>query len=157
MLATIKTGAPLSEELFHKMIGSKNFGNAHHYVRQIGLGTIDMFLHCHYHPSMDIFSEYQKILEEIYQKPSDGFSDKMLTSFSHIFAGGYAAGYYSYLWARIFSADAFALFEEQGVDDLVKRKEMGMRFRNTVLALGGSVSPDEVYYQFRGRKKNGYA
>ena len=71
---------------------------------------------------------------------------------SHIFAGGYAAGYYSYKWAEVLSADAFAAFEEAGLDDAGRRAATGRRFRDTVLALGGSRHPMEVFKEFRGRE-----
>jgi oligopeptidase A len=75
-----------------------------------------------------------------------------LCSFSHIFAGGYAAGYYSYKWAEVLSADAFEAFEEAGLDDEAAVAEVGRRYRDTVLALGGSESPMDVFKRFRGRE-----
>ncbi len=77
--------------------------------------------------------------------------DRFLCSFSHIFAGGYSAGYYSYKWAEIMSSDAFGAFEESDLDDPVKMKEIGLKFKNTVLSLGGGKHPSEVYKLFRGR------
>ena len=77
--------------------------------------------------------------------------DRSLLAFGHIFAGGYAAGYYSYKWAEVLSADAFAAFEEAGLDDDGALVGVGRRFRDTVLALGGSVDPADVYRSFRGR------
>ena len=77
---------------------------------------------------------------------------RFLCAFSHIFAGGYAAGYYSYKWAEVLSADAFAAFEEAGLDDEAAVSETGRRFRDTVLSEGGSRHPMEIYEQFRGRK-----
>jgi oligopeptidase A len=78
--------------------------------------------------------------------------DRFLCSFGHIFAGGYAAGYYSYKWAEVLSADAFAAFEEAGLEDRDAVAKTGRRFRDTVLALGGGASPMEVFEAFRGRK-----
>jgi oligopeptidase A len=78
--------------------------------------------------------------------------DQFLCSFSHIFAGGYAAGYYSYKWAEVLSADAFATFEEAGLEDEEKVKAVGRKYRDTVLALGGSRHPLEVFKLFRGRE-----
>jgi oligopeptidase A len=77
--------------------------------------------------------------------------DRFLCSFGHIFAGGYAAGYYSYKWAEVLSADAFAAFEEAGLDDPAATAETGRRFRDTVLSLGGSAAPMQVFEAFRGR------
>ena len=77
--------------------------------------------------------------------------DRFLCGFGHIFAGGYAAGYYSYKWAEVLSADAYAAFEEVGLENEAAIKEVGLRFRDTVLALGGGTHPSEVFKQFRGR------
>ena len=78
--------------------------------------------------------------------------DKFLCSFSHIFAGGYSAGYYSYKWAEVLSADAFSSFEEAGLENEKKVKEIGKHFRKTILSLGGSRHPAEIYESFRGRQ-----
>ena len=78
--------------------------------------------------------------------------DKMLCAFSHTFSGGYAAGYYSYKWAEVLSADAFSAFEEAGLDDEEAVATVGRRFRDTVLALGGSRHPMEIFSEFRGRE-----
>ena len=78
--------------------------------------------------------------------------DRFLCSFTHIFAGGYAAGYYSYKWAEVLSADAFAAFEEAGLEDPRAVAATGRRFRDTVLALGGSRHPMDVFKAFRGRE-----
>jgi oligopeptidase A len=77
--------------------------------------------------------------------------DRNLCSFSHIFAGGYAAGYYSYKWSEVMSADAFGAFEEAGLDDEVAVQRTGKRYRDTILALGGGTHPLEVFEKFRGR------
>jgi oligopeptidase A len=78
--------------------------------------------------------------------------DAFLCSFGHIFSGGYAAGYYSYKWAEVLSADAFAAFEEAGLDNEEGVKAIGRRFRDTVLAMGGSSHPMNVFKAFRGRE-----
>ena len=78
--------------------------------------------------------------------------DSFLCAFGHIFAGGYAAGYYSYKWAEVLSADAFAAFEEAGLENEEAIASTGRRFRDTVLALGGSKHPMEVFQAFRGRE-----
>ena len=77
--------------------------------------------------------------------------DRFLCAFSHIFAGGYSAGYYSYKWAEVLSADAFAAFEEVGLENEEAVRETGRRFRKTVLALGGGRHPSDVFRDFRGR------
>ena len=77
---------------------------------------------------------------------------RFLCSFSHIFAGGYAAGYYSYKWSEVLSSDAFAAFEEVGLDNRKKILDVGLRLRDTILSLGGSQDPMETYQNFRGRQ-----
>jgi oligopeptidase A len=83
--------------------------------------------------------------------------DAFLCSFGHIFAGGYAAGYYSYKWAEVLSADAFSAFEEVGLDNETQIRETGRRFRETVLSLGGSLDPQAVFAAFRGREPSSEA
>ena len=78
--------------------------------------------------------------------------DRFLCSFTHIFAGGYAAGYYSYKWSEVLSADAFGAFEEAGLDDEAKVRGQGRQFRDTILALGGGRHPMDVFKDFRGRE-----
>ena len=78
--------------------------------------------------------------------------DKFLCCFSHIFAGGYSAGYYSYKWAEVLSADAFSMFEEAGLENDQKIKEIGKNFKETILSLGGSLPPLEIFKLFRGRE-----
>jgi oligopeptidase A len=78
-------------------------------------------------------------------------SDRFICAFSHIFAGGYSAGYYSYKWAEVMSADAFSAFEEINMNDMQELKKVGMIFRETILAKGGGTHPSEVFKQFRGR------
>mmetsp|Transcript_26183 Transcript_26183/g.31010 ORF Transcript_26183/g.31010 Transcript_26183/m.31010 type:complete len:127 (-) Transcript_26183:143-523(-) len=77
--------------------------------------------------------------------------DKFLCAFSHIFAGGYSAGYYSYKWAEVLSADAFAAFEEAGIEDEANVRRIGRKFRSTVLSSGGGRHPADVYRDFRGK------
>lgn len=144
-----QTDQPLPEELFARMISAKNFGSAYHYARQVALGMVDMKLHST--SVTNAYDVYQELLTDIFPfHEPNGYGDKMLAFFSHIFAGGYSAGYYSYLWARIYAADAFALFEEAGLQDGAMRQELGAKFKNTILALGGSAPPREIYYKFSG-------
>merc|ERR1711908_32560 len=97
------------------------------------------------------FELQQRLLHsECLSKPLP--QDRFLCSFSHIFAGGYSAGYYSYKWAEVMSADAFAAFEEAGLEDQAAVAEVGQRFAETVLAQGGGSHPMEVYKEFRGRE-----
>ena len=120
-------------------------------LRQLQFGLTDLILHHEFNPKEesphDVYMRVAKRTSPLPPRPEN----KMLCSFSHIFAGGYAAGYYSYKWAEVLSADAFAAFEEVGLDHEAEIKRVGERFRDTVLGLGGSVHPSEVFKMFRGR------
>ena len=122
-------------------------------LRQLQFGMTDIELHSKFDPNgsetpFDIHLRIAKQTSAMAPLPEGRF----LCAFSHIFAGGYAAGYYSYKWAEVLSADAFAAFEEAGLDDEAAVSETGRRFRDTVLSEGGSRHPMEIYEQFRGRK-----
>jgi oligopeptidase A len=148
-----ETGEPLPEEIYQKLLAARTFMTGTATLRQIRFGWTDLELHHHYRPdSKETVTELSQriarqssVLEPL---PEDAF----LCSFSHIFAGGYAAGYYSYFWAEVLSADAFAAFEEAGLDDQTALMEIGQRFRDTVLSLGGSHHPMQVFRSFRGRE-----
>jgi oligopeptidase A len=147
-----ETGEPLPEEMFEKL-KQKTFGAGMMACRQLLFGMMDLELHSNYDPNGDetIF-EVQRKMASIYTpyaKPID--EDRFLCGFSHIFAGGYSAGYYSYKWAEVMSADAFGAFEDVGLDNEDGVREVGRKFRETVLSLGGGISPTEVFEQFRGR------
>lgn len=148
-----QTGALLPDALFEKICAAKNFMSASFMIRQIRFGTTDMELHHNYDPhgAASVFDLAQKVAERTAIIPPLS-EDRMLCSFSHIFAGGYAAGYYSYKWAEVLSADAFAAFEEAGLSDEAKIKATGKRFRDTILALGGGEHPMDVFKTFRGRE-----
>ena len=111
---------------------------------------LDLYLYTHRKEDEDIL-EIQKKIADKYMHYAILDEDKFLCSFSHIFAGGYSAGYYSYKWAEIMSADAFSAFEEVNLDDKDEVAKVGRRFRDTVLAKGGSQHPAEVFREFRGR------
>ena len=148
-----QTGQPLPEDLYQKLLAARTFMTGTATLRQIRFGWTDLELHHCYRPDSDEtvtelsqrIARQSSVLEPL---PEDAF----LCSFSHIFAGGYAAGYYSYFWAEVLSADAFAAFEEAGLDDQVALMEIGQRFRDTVLSLGGSHHPMHVFQRFRGRE-----
>ncbi len=144
-----QTGAPLPDELFDKMIAAKNFQSAMQLARQLEFSIFDFRLHLEYNPAHG--ARVYEILDQVRQQvaviepPS---FNRFPHSFSHIFAGGYAAGYYSYKWAEVLSADAFAAFEETGIFD----RDTGLRFLATVLEQGGSREPMELFIEFRGRE-----
>jgi oligopeptidase A len=148
-----ETGEPLPMELFEKIKAAKNFHAGLAMIRQLFFGAMDMYLHSNeYDPygprsPFDVQHELANKFTVLPPLPDDRF----LCSFSHIFAGGYSAGYYSYKWAEVMSADAFAAFEEVGLDNEKAIQETGRRFRDSVLAMGGGKHPSEVFKLFRGR------
>ncbi|WP_028485548.1 M3 family metallopeptidase [Thiomicrorhabdus chilensis] len=145
----IETGEVLPEALFDSLKASRGFQSAMMMVRQIEFALMDFELHSFYDPqeAEDILDLAQRIREEVAVVQPPEYS-RMLHSFSHIFAGGYAAGYFSYKWAEVLSADAFSLFEETGI----LNSETGVRFKNTILAAGGSIDPMVLFKSFRGRE-----
>lgn len=150
-----QTGEPLPLELFEKLTAAKNFQAGAMMMRQLSFAAVDMELHSNYDPygtksPFDVQRDLAKKYAILQPLPTDRF----LCAFSHIFAGGYSAGYYSYKWAEVMSADAFSAFEEIGLDNEVKVKETGMRFRDTVLGLGGGEAAATVFQKFRGRDPN---
>jgi oligopeptidase A len=148
-----ETGEPLPEADYQKLLAARHFMTGSAILRQVNFGWVDMALHSQYQPGgaesvrelCDRIAQKTTILEPL---PEDAF----LCSFGHIFAGGYAAGYYSYFWAEVLSADAFAAFEEAGLDNKDKVAAIGRQFRESVLALGGSRHPMAVFKAFRGRE-----
>ncbi|WP_153162064.1 M3 family metallopeptidase [Zoogloea sp. 1C4] len=153
MTAHMDTGAPLPRELFDKMLAAKNFQSGMQTVRQLEFSLFDLLLHMDFDPAhqhvMDLLAEVRKEVAVLVPPEWHRFPN----SFSHIFAGGYAAGYYSYKWAEVLSADAFAAFEESGrPKGSVLDAETGERFWNEILAVGGSRPALESFKAFRGRE-----
>jgi oligopeptidase A len=152
LTAHYETNAPLPEDLFEKVKAARNHLSGTQTLRQLRLGMTDMALHHEYDP--DGPESPFDVERRIYQATSllpPLEDDRSLCGFLHIFAGGYAAGYYSYKWAEVLSADAFSAFEEAGLDDPSALAATGRRFRDTVLALGGGRHPMDVFRDFRGR------
>ncbi|MEY2976348.1 MAG: Oligopeptidase, partial [Cyanobacteriota bacterium] len=148
----VDTGEPLPEAEYDKILAARHFMSGSAMLRQINFSLLDLELHHRYRPDgpetiEQIGDRLAKTTTILPPLPENAF----LCSFGHIFAGGYAAGYYSYKWAEVLSADAFAAFEEAGLDNEAAVQATGQRFRDTVLALGGSVAPSAVFEQFRGR------
>jgi len=147
-----ETGETLPEHYYQKLVAARNYMSGSAMLRQLHFSLVDLELHNRYQPGgsetvNDIRNQIAKITTVLPPLPEDAF----LCSFGHIFAGGYAAGYYSYKWAEVLSADAFAAFEESGLEP-EKIAATGKHFRDTVLALGGSKHPMEVFQSFRGRE-----
>lgn len=154
LTAHVETGKPLPEELFQKIAAAKNYRAASMMGRQLLFSMVDMELHHRFNPESGadgVFDVHRRIASSTIPLPPHP-NDRFLCSFSHIFAGGYAAGYYSYKWAEVLSADAFSAFEEAGLDAPQNVAEVGQRFRNTVLAMGGSEHPMAIFKRFRGRE-----
>jgi len=148
-----QTGEPLPEELFDKIYAARTYRAGSMMLRQLMLGMTDLELHSDYDPHgqetpFDVQRRIAKLTSLLQPLPEDRF----LCSFQHIFSGGYSAGYYSYKWAEILSADAFGAFEDAGLDNDEAVAKTGRKFRDTVLALGGSKHPLEVFKAFRGRE-----
>lgn len=148
-----QTGEPLPTALFEKVRAAKNYRAGSMMLRQILFGMTDIELHTEFDPEgtetpHDVNRRLSKQTSVLPLLPED----RSLCSFQHIFSGGYAAGYYSYKWAEILSADAFAAFEEAGLDNAEQVTSIGKKFRDTVLSLGGGAHPMEVFRSFRGRE-----
>ncbi|KAH8503852.1 hypothetical protein H0E87_014919 [Populus deltoides] len=169
-----ETGESLPEEVYLKLLAARTFRAGSLSLRQIRFASLDLELHMKYIPgaSESIYEVDRRVSKRTQVIPPLP-EDRFLCSFSHIFAGGYAAGYYSYKWAEVLSADAFSAFEDAGLDndkfcpgDLDKMgltlefgvefemavKETGHKFRETILALGGGKAPLAVFVEFRGRE-----
>ncbi|MHB8678168.1 MAG: M3 family metallopeptidase [Rudaea sp.] len=144
-----QTGAALPDELFSRMLAARHFHAGLFLVRQLEYALFDFRLHLEFDPArgarvLELLNEVRREVAVLSAPPWQ----RMPHSFTHIFAGGYAAGYYSYLWAELLSADAFARFEESGIFD----SATGTAFRESILAVGGSRPALESFIEFRGRE-----
>ena len=149
MARHVDSGEVLPRALFDKMVAAKNFQGGMQMVRQIEFALFDMHLHYDFDPAggstaLDLLKDIRRRVAVLFPPEYNRFPN----NFSHIFAGGYAAGYYSYKWAEVLSADAYALFEENGV----LSEEVGHRFWSEILGVGGSRSALESFTAFRGRE-----
>jgi oligopeptidase A len=152
MTRHVDSGAPLPRSLFDKMIAAKNFQSGLGFLRQIEFAEFDMRLHSDFDPAaggsaLELLKEVRRRIAVLPQPDYNRFPN----SFSHIFGGGYAAGYYSYKWAEVLSADAYAAFEEMRDSNGVLNADAGGRFRSEILAVGGSRPAAESFRAFRGR------
>ena len=144
-----ETGESLPQDLLDKMLAARNFQSAMQMLRQLEFSLFDFKIHAEY--QADKPAQIQQILNQVrddYAVISAPEFNRFQHSFSHIFAGGYAAGYYSYKWAEVLSSDAFSAFEEEGIFNT----ETGTRFLTNVLEQGGSKEPMELFVAFRGRE-----
>ncbi len=143
-----ETGEPLPQAELDRLLAAKNFQSAMQMLRQLEFSLFDFRLHHEFDPAQG--ARVQAVLDDVRQLsvfPAPAFN-RFQHSFSHIFAGGYAAGYYSYKWAEVLSADAFSRFEEEGIFNA----KTGADFLHQILEMGGSRSPMELFRAFRGRE-----
>jgi oligopeptidase A len=149
MTRHVDTGEKLPRTLFDKMIAAKNFQSGLAMLRQIEFSLFDMVMHSYF--EADSGKSILQLLDEVRAEVAlliPPAFNRFANSFSHIFSGGYAAGYYSYKWAEVLSADAYSLFEENGV----LNSDVGARFRAEILAMGGSRDFMQSFAAFRGRE-----
>ncbi len=149
-----QTGEALPQDMLDKMLAAKNFQSALFLVRQLEFALFDFRLHAEYDPALG--GRVQHILDDVRQQVSvivPPRFNRFQHGFSHIFAGGYGAGYYSYLWAEVLSADAFGRFEEEGIFNAA----VGQDFLHCILEKGGSAEPMELFKAFRGREPSNAA
>ena len=142
-----ETGEPLPQDLLEKMLAAKNFQSGLMMVRQIEFSLFDFELHATHGDGRSVLEVIESIRSEVSVLRPPAYN-RFANGFAHIFAGGYAAGYYSYKWAEVLSADAFSKFEEEGV----LNAETGRAFREAILARGGSQEPMQLFIDFRGRE-----
>ncbi len=144
----VDTHEPIPDALLARVRAAKNYRAANASLRQLSFAKLDMALH------VDVVADPNAFKEKVFADYTPGSSvpeDRFLNAFTHIFAGGYAAGYYGYKWSEVMSADVFGAFEEVGLDNEEAVRRVGRKYRETFLALGGGTDPMEVFRLFRGR------
>ncbi|MFZ3140196.1 M3 family metallopeptidase [Polaromonas sp.] len=161
MTAHVDTGEPLPRALFEKMLAAKNFQSGMQTLRQVEFSLFDMLLHTSHNPDEDLMGLLNEVRREVAVIAAPAYS-RTAHTFSHIFSGGYAAGYYSYKWAEVLSADAYAAFEETAAanDEAGEASaskstvsvEAGRKYRQAILEAGGSRPAMESFKAFRGRE-----
>jgi len=144
-----QTGETLPEPLYQRMRTARNFQSAMQMVRQLEFALFDFHLHRDYDPKRGarVHETLEAVREQVAVVRPPAFN-RFENSFTHVFSGGYAAGYYSYKWAEVLSADAFSAFEETGIFD----RDTGSKFLSSILEQGGSREPMELFVDFRGRE-----
>ena len=150
MTSHVDTGEPLPRALFDKMLAAKNFQAGMQTLRQVEFSLFDMLLHTTFDPASDVMALLNEVRAEVAVVKAPPYS-RTAHTFSHIFSGGYAAGYYSYKWAEVLSADAYAAFEE-AANAGAPQAETGRKYREAILEAGGSRPAMESFKAFRGRE-----
>ena len=150
MTAHVDTGEPLPRALFDKMLAAKNFQSGMQTLRQVEFSLFHMLLHTSFDPACDVMTLLNEVRQEVAVIKAPPYS-RTAHTFSHIFSGGYAAGYYSYKWAEVLSADAYAAFEEAAATG-APQVETGRKYRKAILEVGGSRPAMESFKAFRGRE-----
>ena len=151
MTSHVDTGEPLPRALYDKMIAAKNFQAGMGTLRQIEFSLFDMLLHTGAAKDGDYMALLKQVRDEVSVLPTTDYN-RSTNTFSHIFAGGYAAGYYSYKWAEVLSADAYAAFEETQAADGSHSAQTGKQYLHSILEMGGSRSAMDNFKAFRGRE-----
>ncbi len=143
-----ETGEPIPDELLRKLVSATNFNGAIQQMRQLSFGALDLALHTEYDAERDgdVVSYVNRVRARFVSRPEQA-NDPFVCAFSHIFAGGYAASYYSYKWSEVLDADAFTRFRTEGIFN----PDTGRAFREAILETGDSVDPNELYLRFMGR------
>ncbi|MDP3224250.1 MAG: M3 family metallopeptidase, partial [Rubrivivax sp.] len=147
LTAHVDTGEPLPRALFDRMVAARNFQSGLGLLRQCEYALFDMRVHTEAQASARVQAVVDEVCAEVQPVPAPSFA-RYATSFTHLFDGGYAAGYYGYAWAQVLSADAYGAFEEAGVFD----PATGLRFRQQILEVGGSRPALDSFRAFRGRE-----
>jgi oligopeptidase A len=145
-----QTGEVIPEDLFQKMVRARTFRSANTQMRQLSFGIVDLKLHREYSPQRDgDVIDYSRDILQQFSAARFPKEHATIASFTHLFGSpvGYGAGYYSYKWAEVLDADAFSRFREHGIFS----REVGLEFRNNILARGDSEDPAELYRRFMGR------
>ena len=143
-----QTGEPLPDELISRLVDASNFNVAYACLRQVSFGLLDMAWYTRNTPFEGDVKAYERQAWAQAQILPTVSETCMSTQFSHIFAGGYSAGYYSYKWAEVLDADAFSLFKQKGIFN----EEVANSFRNNILSKGGTEHPMILYKRFRGQE-----
>ncbi len=151
LTAHVQTGEPLPRALFDKMLAARNYQSGMQTLRQIEFALFDMLLHTEYQTNDDMMALLDRVRQEVAVVQPPAWS-RTPNTFGHIFSGGYAAGYYSYKWAEVLSADAYAAFEENATESGLPDVQTGRKYRQAILEAGGSRPAMESFKAFRGRE-----